>query len=193
MGLNLSITNGIVSSKFYDKHDDFNFGIVNFSFLVGDNVCSPSYGVYVSQFSYFARVFSNVDDFNDRNLFLIATILNQGYIYRQIRNAFSTFYHIHSELIVKYTIWLISRLQQGISEPIFYGDLLFKYKRIVGKTHFSNQFQKIIKRYIKVGCNLDVMRRSACLVLNPITVYRYDFCFNCTTDGQTSDFLTALT
>ena len=34
--LNLSITNGIVSSKIYDKRDDFNFEIINFPFLGGD-------------------------------------------------------------------------------------------------------------------------------------------------------------
>ena len=34
----------------------------------------------------------------------------------------------HSELIVKYNIGLITLLQQGISEPIFYGDLVYKFK-----------------------------------------------------------------
>ena len=33
LDLNLSITNGIVSSKIYDKQDDFNFEIANFPFL----------------------------------------------------------------------------------------------------------------------------------------------------------------
>ena len=47
--LNMSITNGIVSSKIYDKRDDFNFEIVNFPFLDGDVPRSPSYGVYISQ------------------------------------------------------------------------------------------------------------------------------------------------
>ena len=46
------MTNGIVSSKFYDKQDDFNFGIVNFPFFVGYVPCSPSYGVYISQLIY---------------------------------------------------------------------------------------------------------------------------------------------
>ena len=46
LDLNLSITNGIVSSKNYDKGDDFNFEIVNFPFLDGDVPRSPSYGVY---------------------------------------------------------------------------------------------------------------------------------------------------
>ena len=36
LDLNLSITNGIVSSKIYDKRDDFNFEVVNFPFLDGD-------------------------------------------------------------------------------------------------------------------------------------------------------------
>ena len=68
----------------------------------------------------------------------------------------------------------------------------FKFKRIVGKPNFSDQFKKIVKRYIRVGYNLDIMRRSACLVLNPITVYSYGFLFNFTTVGQASDSMTAL-
>ena len=72
LDLNLSITNGIVSSKIYDKRGDFNFEIVNFTFLDGDGPCSPSYGVYISQLNCYARVCSNVADFNNRNLFLTA-------------------------------------------------------------------------------------------------------------------------
>ena len=56
-----------------------------------------------------------------------------------------------------------------------------------------DQFKKIIKRYKKVGYNLDIMRQSACRVVNPITVYSYDFLFNCTVVGQASDSMTALT
>ena len=91
LDLNLSITNGIVSSKIYDKRDDFNFEIVNFPFLDGDVPRSPSYGVYISQLIHFARVCSNVDDLNNRNLFLTAKLLNQGYRYHKIRKAFSKF------------------------------------------------------------------------------------------------------
>ena len=76
----MSITNGIVSSKIYDKRDNFNFEIVTFPFLDGDVPRSPSYGVYISQLIRFARVCSNVDDFNNRNLFLTAKLLKQDYI-----------------------------------------------------------------------------------------------------------------
>ena len=67
MDLNLSITNGMVSSKIYDRRDDFNLEIVNFPFLDGDVPRSPSYGVYISQLIRFARMCSSVDDFNNRN------------------------------------------------------------------------------------------------------------------------------
>ena len=122
LDLNLSITNGIVSSKIYDKRGDFNFEIVNFPFRDGDVPRFTSYGVYISQRISFARVCSNVDDFNYRNLFLTAKLLNQGYRYHKIQKVFSKFYHRHSELIVKYNVGLKTLLQQGISEPIFYGD-----------------------------------------------------------------------
>ena len=189
----MSITNGIVSSKIYDKWDDFNFEKVNLPFLDGDVPLSPSYGVYISQLILFAIVCSNVDNINSRNLFLTAELFKQGYRYHKIRKAFSKFYHRHSELIVEYSIGLKTLLQQGISEPIFYGDLVYKFKRIVGKPNFSDQFKKIVKRYIRVGYNLDIMRQSACLVLNPITVYSYGFLFNRTPVGQASDSMTALT
>ena len=77
LDLNLSITNGIVSSKIYDKRDDFNFEIVNFPILDGDVPHSPFYGVYISQL-ILLLVCSNVDDFNNRNLFLTAKLLKQG-------------------------------------------------------------------------------------------------------------------
>ena len=80
----MSITNAIVSSKIYDKRDDFNFEIVNFQFLDGDAPRSPSYGIYISQLIRFARVCSYVVDFNNRNLFLIAKLLKQGNRYHKI-------------------------------------------------------------------------------------------------------------
>ena len=125
--------------------------------------------------------------------YLTAKLLKQGYRYHKIRKAFTKFYHRHSEIIVIYNIGLKTLLQQGISEPIFYGDLVYKFKRIVGKPNFSDQFKKKVKRYKRVGYNLDILRQSACLVVNPITVYSYGFLFNCTTVGRASESMTALT
>ena len=79
LGLHLSIFNGFVEPKIYDKRDDFDFDIVNFPFLDGDVPLRPSYGVYISQLIRFARVCSHVDDFNTRNKCLTAKLLKQGY------------------------------------------------------------------------------------------------------------------
>ena len=67
-----------------------------------------------------------------------------------------------------------------VYRPEFYGDLVFKFKQIRGMTDFSDQFRKIIMRYKRIGCNLNVKRQSACLVINPIKVDGYAALFNCT-------------
>ena len=74
LDLHLSISNGFVSSKIYDKRDDFDLNIVNFPFLDGD---VPR--VYISQLIRFARVCSHVDEFDTRNKCLTAKLLQQGY------------------------------------------------------------------------------------------------------------------
>ena len=61
-------------------------------------------------------------------------------------------------LIVKYNIGLKALLQQVISEPVFYGDLVYKFKKNVEKSDFRNQIKKIINRYKKeditwISCN----------------------------------------
>ena len=86
--LHLSISNDFVSSKIYDKRDDFDFDIVNFPFLDGDVPRRPSYGVYISQVIRFARVCSHVDDFSTRNKCLTAKLLKQGSRNHTLRKAF---------------------------------------------------------------------------------------------------------
>ena len=48
LDLHLSISNDIVSTKIYDKRDDFDFKIVDFPILDGDVPRSTSYGVYIT-------------------------------------------------------------------------------------------------------------------------------------------------
>ena len=47
LDLHLSIVDGFVSCKIYDKRDGFDFEIVNFPFLDGDGPRAASYGVYI--------------------------------------------------------------------------------------------------------------------------------------------------
>ena len=95
LDLNLSIYNDIVSTKIYDKRDDFNYDIVSFPFLDENVIQRPSYGVYISQLIRFARVSSLVTDFNNRNKFLTTKLLKQGYRYHKLRKAYSKFYRKH--------------------------------------------------------------------------------------------------
>ena len=102
LDLHLSISNDIVSTKIYDKRDDFDFEIVNFPFLDGDVPRSTSYGVYISQLIRFARASSYVTDFNTRIKLLTQKHLKQGYRYHKLRKIFSKFYRRYYDLISKF-------------------------------------------------------------------------------------------
>ena len=160
---------------------------MNFPFLDGDVPRSTSYGVYISQLIRFARVSSHVDDFNTRNKVLTAKLLRQGYRYHKIRKAFSKFYRRHFDKVSKYNVGLKRLLLEGLSEPEFYGDLVYKFRKIIGKNDFPYHFKKTIVRYKKIGYNIDVLRQTASLVVNPIKVNSFAYLFNCTTVGRASD------
>ena len=176
---------------FYDKRDNFDFDIVNFPFLDGDVPRRTSYGVYISQLLRFARASSNLNDFNYCNKALTTKLLRQGYRYFKLHKVFLKFYCRHSALLEKYNVSLTTLLQQGVSEPEFYGDLVYRFRKIVGKSNFSEQFRKLINRYKRIGYSLDIMWQTACLVVNPIIVDGYASLFNCMTVVQASDSMTA--
>ena len=101
LDLNLSISRGTVSTKIYDKRDDFDFDFdtVNFPFLDSDGPRCTSYGVYISQLIRFPSASSSVSDFNCRNKALTAKLLRQGYRYHKLRKTFSKFYRRHNGLV----------------------------------------------------------------------------------------------
>ena len=92
----------------------------------------------------------------------------------------------HYMLISKFNVGLKTLLREGLSEPEFYGDLVDKLKKLIGRNDFSFQFRKIISRYRRIGYNLNVMRQFACLVFNPFMVDNYGAFFNCTPVGRAS-------
>ena len=186
LDLHLSISYDIVSTKIYDKRDDFDFEIGN-PILDGDVPRSTSYGVYISQLIRFAGASSYITDFNTRNKLLTQKLLKQGYPYHKLRKTFSKFYRRYYDLISKFQVRLKSLLHHLLSGPEFYGDLVYKLKKIVGSNNFSAQVIKIISHYKKIGYNINVMQQTACLVVNPITFGDFAFLFNCTPVGRTSD------
>ena len=84
-------------------------------------------------------------------------------------------------------------LHEGLSEPGFNGDLVYKFKKFIGRNDFFFQFRKIITRYSRIGYNLNGMRQSACLGFNPIMVDNYAAFFNCTQVVRASDSMMAPT
>ena len=66
------------------------------------------------------------------------------------------FFQIMIWCIFKFNVVLKSFLRQGLSEPEFYGDLVYKLKKIVGSNNFPAQFIEIISHYKKIGYNIEV-------------------------------------
>ena len=50
---------------------------------------------------------------------------------------------LFGNLVSKFNVGLKTLLHQSLSEPEFYGDLVYKFKTIVGRADFSGQFRKI--------------------------------------------------
>ena len=125
----------------------------------------------------------------NRNKFLTAKLLKQGY--HKLRKAFSKFYRRHFELIEKYHVSPKKLMQQGISNPEFNGDLVYKSKKIIGNPNFSNLLKRIVNRFKRAEYSLDIMRQTACPVFNPIMVEGYAALFSCTAVVQASDSMTA--
>ena len=73
------------------------------------------------------------------------------------------------------------------------GDLVYKFKKIMDRTDFSDQFRKMIIRHKRIGYNLNVMRQSACLMINLITVDNFAALFNYTPMDRASDTMMAPT
>lgn len=185
LDLDLSIDKGVISSKIYDKRDDFNFNIVNFPHLDGDVPKATSYGVYISQLIRFARACTSVEDFNNRNILITEKLLKQGYRYHKLRKTFTKFYFRNLNLISKYKWNLKALLTQGISHPEFYGDVIYKLRNIIGHSHFHTLFPKRMKHFLKRGYDPTILQHTACMVVDPFTVGNHAFLFRRTTTVRT--------
>ena len=121
------------------------------------------WSLYISTHS-FARASSHVADFNTHNKLLTQKLLKQGYRYHKLCKIFSRFYRRYFDLISKFKIGLKSHLRQRLLEPEFYGDLVYKLKRIFSPNNFSAWLIKIISHNKKIGYNINVLQQTACLV-----------------------------
>ena len=80
-----------------------------------------------------------------------------------------------------------------VSLPGLFSFLVYRFRKIVGKSNFSEQFRNVINRYKRIGYSLDIMILcgTACLVINPIIVDGYTSLFTCMMAVRASDSMTA--
>ena len=81
----------------------------------------------MSQLIRFARASSHVADFNTYNLLLTQKLHKQDYQYHTLCKTVSKFYLHYYDFISKFNNEHKSLLHQGLSEPEFYGDLVYKF------------------------------------------------------------------
>ena len=77
LDLDLSINNGIISTKIFDKRDAFDFPIVNFPNLSGNIPDKSSYGVFVGELVRYARACTHYNDFAEKTLRLVKKLKSQ--------------------------------------------------------------------------------------------------------------------
>ena len=93
---------GKLSTRLYDKRDDFDFHIVNFPFLSSNTPSGPSYDVYILQLIRYARCCSHYEDFRYRHRCMVERLLSQGYRALSLEKSFKKFYGRYQDLIEKY-------------------------------------------------------------------------------------------
>ena len=106
---------GQISTKIYDKRDDFNFTIINFPSMCSNVPASPAYGVYISQLIRYARASSNYSDFLKRHLHLRNRLLDQGYKQIRLIRSLKKFIFRYQDLVEIYSVSAEKIINDGFS------------------------------------------------------------------------------
>ena len=106
---------GQISTKIYDKRDDFNFKIINFPNMCSIIPASPAYGVYISQLIRYARASSNYSDFLKRHLYLRNRLLDQGYKKIRLIRSLKKFIFRYQDLVEMYFVSAETIINDGFS------------------------------------------------------------------------------
>ena len=108
-----NLTTGQISTKIYDKRDDFNFKIKNFPNMCSNIPASPAYGVYISQLICYARASSNYSAF--LNLHLRNRLLDQGYKKIRLIRSLKKFIFRYQDLVAIYSVSVEKIINDGFS------------------------------------------------------------------------------
>jgi hypothetical protein len=106
---------GQISTKIYDKRDDFNFKIINFPNICSNIPASPAYGVYISQLIRYARASSNYSDFLKRHLHLRNKLLDQDYNKIRLIRSLEKLIFRYQDLVEIYSVSAEKIINDGFS------------------------------------------------------------------------------
>ena len=105
--LDVSLTfddSGQLSTNIYDKRDDVNFRIINFTNMCSNIPASPGYSVCISQLIRYARASSIFSDFLKRHLHLRNRLLDQGYTKIRLIRSLKKFIFRYQDLVEIYSV-----------------------------------------------------------------------------------------
>jgi hypothetical protein len=116
LDLNLEFDDsGQISTKMYNKRDDFNFNIINFPNMCSNIPSFPAYGVYISQLIRYARASSNYSEFLKRHLHLRNRLLDQGYKQIRLIRSLKNFIFRYQDLVEIYSVSAEKIINDGFS------------------------------------------------------------------------------
>ena len=145
LDLNIKVIGSNIHTSVYEKRDDFGHPIVHFQWLSGDVLRLPSHGIYISQLVGFVRCCTSALDFYSKNLQITSKLLTQCYRYHKFRKTFGKFFRSNSELLSKFgDISFQEDVSKGIFHPVFYGDLVYKLRRVKDTPNFISPGSKIV-------------------------------------------------
>ena len=147
-----------------------------------DNVTRlPSYGVYISQLVRFSRCCTSDSDFHSKNLQIFTKLLRQGSRYHKLRKTFGKFFRSYSDLLSKFgEISFKEFVSEGIAHPVFYGDIVYKLRRVKCEANFVSSGSKIVTRLRRREYDPGYIERMMGLVLSPSTALYRSFLKHCT-------------
>ena len=100
---------------------------------------------------------------------------------QKITTLLPTCFSSYSELLSKFgEISFQDYVSQGITHPVFYGDLVYKLRRVKGEANLISSGSKIVKRLRHCQYDPTIIERTIGLVLGPFTALYGSFLKHCT-------------
>ena len=112
---------------------------------------------------------------------VVKKLLTQGCRYHKLREKFGKFFRSYSELLSKFgAISIQDYVSKGITHPVFYGDLVYKLRRVKSDSNLISSGSKIVKRLRRRQYDPEIIERTIGLVLGPFTALYRSFLKRCT-------------